>query len=157
MSDYDAHPPGMLSNMVRQLITQLLRYPLLPQLNHLSVIGKDPPLPELCTLFMSLVEALPTGSILFIVIDGISYYEDEDRREECMEGLSMLTNMTRGDPGFIHGCLTKLLVTAPLRSHCVQDLFEDTEILDLDEYIAPNGGFTALQWDMGIGRVIPDE
>lgn len=157
MLDYDAHPPGMLSNMVGQLITQLLRYPLLPQLNHLPVVRKSSPLSELCSLFTSLVEALPTGSILFIVIDGISYYEDEDRREECMEVLSLLTNMTRGDPGFIHGCLTKLLVTAPLRSHCVQDLFEDTEILDLDEYIAPNGGFTALQWDMGIGRVIPDE
>lgn len=74
-----------------------------------------------------------------------------------MEVLSMLTNMTRGDSGFIHGCLTKLLVTAPLRSHCMQDLFEDMEILNLDEYIAPNGGFTALQWDMGIGRVVSDE
>lgn len=157
MSDYDAHPPGMLSNMLGQLIVQLFRHPVLPQLDHLSVIRQDPPLSELCSLFTSLVEALPMGSILFIVIDGISYYEDEDRREECMEVLSMLTNMTRGDPGFIHRCLIKLLVTAPLRSHWVQDLFEDTEILNLDEYIAPNGGFTASQWDMGIGRVVSDE
>ena len=84
MSDYDAHPPGMLSNMLGQLIVQLFRHPVLPQLDQISVIRKDPPLSELCSLFTSLVEALPTGSILFIVIDGISYYEDEDRREECM-------------------------------------------------------------------------
>ena len=157
LSDYDAHPPGMLSNMLGQLIVQLLESSILPQLDHLSVIKNDPPLSELCNLFILLVEALPRGSILFILIDGISYYEDEDRREECMEVLSMLMKLTRGDPGFKHECLTKLLVTAPLRSHCVQDLFEDTEILNLDEYIAPNGGFTALQWDMGIGRVIAEE
>ena len=156
-SDYDAHPTGMLSNMLVQLIVQLLECPVLPQLDHLPIIGNDPRLSELCDLFTVLVEALPKGSILFIVIDGISYYEDEDRQEECIEVLLMLTELTRGGPGFRKECLTKLLVTAPLRSHCVQDLFEDTETLDLDEYIAPNGGFTALQWDMGIGRVIVDE
>ena len=156
MSDYDAHPPGMLNNLLGQLIVQLLECTSLPQLDHLSVSSNDPPLSELCDLFVLLVEALPRGSMLFIVIDGISYYEDEERREECMEVVSMLTEITRGGPGFRNECLTKLLVTAPLRSHCVQDLFEDTEILDLDEYIPPNGGFTALQWDMSVGRVIID-
>lgn len=156
ISDYDAHPPGMLSNMLGQLIEQLFECPSIPQLDHMSVSSNNPPLSELCDLFVLLVEALPRGSMLFIVIDGISYYEDEERREECMEVVSMLTEITRGGPGFRNECLTKLLVTAPLRSHCVQDLFEDTEILDLDEYIPPNGGFTALQWEMSVGRVILD-
>ena len=155
-SDYDAHPPGMLNNMLGQLIEQLLECPSLTQLGNLSVSSNNPTLSELCHLFVMLVEALPRGSMLFIVIDGISYYEDKERREECMEVMSMLTEITRGGPGFRNECLTKLLVTAPLRSHCVQDLFEDTEILDLDEYIPPNGGFTALQWDMSVGRVITD-
>ena len=156
MSDYDAHPPGMLNNLLGQLIVQLLECTSLTQFDHLSVSSNDPRLSELCDLFVLLVEALPRGSMLFIVIDGISYYEDEERREECMEVVSMLTEITRGGPGFRNECLTKLVVTAPLRSHCVQDLFEDTEILDLDEYIPPNGGFTALQWDMSVGRVILD-
>lgn len=73
-----------------------------------------------------------------------------------MEVLSTLTEMTRGSSGLGNGCLIKLLVTAPLRSHYAQDLFKDKEILDLDEYIPPNGGFTALQWDMGLGRVMAD-
>ena len=156
ISDYDAHPPGMLSNLLGQLIVQLLECPSIPQLDHLPVSSNEPPLSELCDLFVLLVEALPRGSKLFIVIDGISYYEDEERREECMEVMSMLTKLTRGGPGFRNECLTKMLVTAPLRSHCVQDLLEDTEILDLDEYIPPNGGFTALQWDMSVGRVVID-
>ena len=156
MTDYDAHPPGMLNNMLAQLITQLLECPFLPQLEDLSLTTQDPQLVELCSLFNLLVRALPRGSILFVVIDGISYYEDEERREECMEVLSTLTELTRESSESANGCLVKLLVTAPLRSHYVLDLFNDTEILDLDEYIPPNGGFTALQWEMGVGRVMAD-
>ncbi|KAF6230427.1 hypothetical protein HO133_004769 [Letharia lupina] len=156
LTDYEAHPPGMLSNMLVQLIVQLLECSFLPQLDHLSLPKNDPQLFELCSLFNLLVGALPRGSILFIVIDGISYYEDEERREECMEVLSTMMELTRGGPGSANGCLIKLLVTSPLRSHHVQHLFEDTDILDLDEYIPPNGGFTALQWNMGVGRVIAD-
>lgn len=154
LTDYEAHPPGMLGSMLAQLIVQLLECRLLPQLDHLCLPKDDPQLFELCTLFVLLVKALPRGSILFVVIDGVSYYEDEERREECMEVLSTLTEVTRESSGFANGCLVKFLVTAPLRSHYIQDLFEDTEILDLDEYIPPNGGFTALQWDMGVGRAI---
>lgn len=156
VTDYDAHPPGMLSNMLGQLIVLLLQRSSLPQLDHLSLPGNDLKLSEVCTLFSLLVEALPRGAILFIVIDGISYYEDEERLEECMEVLSTLTEVTRASSGFANGCVVKMLVTAPLRSHYVQDLFEDSEILDLDEYIPPSGGFTALQWDVGVGGAIAD-
>ena len=146
-TDYDAHPPGMLRNMLAQLIVQLLECPSLPQLDHVSAPRENPPLSELCSLFPLLVEALPRGSILFIVIDGISYYEDEGRREECMEVLSMLAEVTHEGLGLGKDCLVKMLVTSPLRSHYVEDLFDDTEILNLDEYISPSGGFTALQWN----------
>ena len=88
LPDYEAHPSGMLSNMLTQLIVQLLECSFLPQLDHVSLPGNDPQLFKLCAFFKLLVEALPRGSILFIVIDGISYYEDEERREECMEVLS---------------------------------------------------------------------
>ena len=157
MTDYDAHPPGMLNNMLAQLVTQILECPFLPQLEDLSLTRHDPQFIELCSLFNLLVRALPRGSILFVVIDGISYYEDEERREECMEVLSTLTELTRESSESANGCLVKLLVTAPLRSHYVLDLFNDTEILDLDEYIPPNGGFTALQWEMGVGGVMADD
>ena len=156
LTDYEAHPPGMLSNMLTQLIVQLLECSFLPHLEHVSLPRNDPQLFELCALFQLLVGALPEGSILFIVIDGISYYEDEERREECMEVLSTLTEATRGSPESANGCLIKLLVTAPLESHYVQDLFEETEMLDLDEYMPRSGGLTALQWDMGVGRAIAD-
>ena len=153
-TDYDAHPLGMLSNLLAQLVNQLLECPSLPLLDAFSLPKGD--VRELCNLLRHIVQALPRSSVLFIVIDGISYYEDHDRVEECMEVLSTLTKITRGAPRSSNGCLMKLLVTTPLRSHNVRDLFEETEVLDLDEYIPPNGGFSALQWDIGIGRVISE-
>jgi len=30
------------------------------------------------------------------------------------------------------------------------------ETLDLNEYVPPNGGFTASQWDFGVGRAIDE-
>ena len=144
----------MLTNILGQLVVQLLECALLPQLAHLPILGNDPPLSSLCNLFTVLVESLPRGSILFIVIDGISYYEDEARREECMEVLSTMTELARGVPGDTNKeSLVKLLVTASQRSHHVQDLFADTETLNLDEYLERNDGYTESLWNMGIGRM----
>ena len=146
---------GMLGNMLGQLASQLLGCPLVPQLGSLPMTEENPPLSTLCSLFTVLVGSLPRGSILFIVIDGISYYEDEARREECMEALSTMTELARGAPGDTdNGCLVKLLVTTPLRSHHVQKLFAGTETLNLDEYIERDDGYTESLWNVRIGRVI---
>ena len=145
----------MLSNMLGQLAEQLFRCPLVPQLGYLPKPKEYPPLSTLCSLFTVLVGSLPRGSILYIVVDGISYYEDKSRLAECMEVLSTITEMARGVPGDTDNeCLVKLLVTAPLRSHHVEDLFADPETLNLDEYIERNDGYTESMWNMGIGRVI---
>ena len=86
-------------------------------------------------------------TILFCIIDGISYYEDAECQIDCTEVLSMLTNLTRRAA---NGPLIKLLITAPLRSHYVHELFEGRELLNMDEHYPSNGGFSALQWDVGV-------
>ena len=145
----------MLGNMLGQLAGQLLRCPLVPQLGYLPMTEENPPLSTLCRLFTVLVRSLPRGSILFIVIDGISYYEDEARREECIEALSTITELVRGAPGDTDDeRLVKLLVTAPLRSHHVQKLFAGTETLNLNEHIQWDDGYTESLWNVRIGRVI---
>ena len=149
--DFDAHPAGMVSNMLSQLVHQVRVK--LPQvtLKNLTLPGGDLQFLDICHLFVQLAKALPTGTILFCIIDGISYYEDYDRRDECMKVLSMLTDLTRD---IVDGPLIKLLVTAPLRAHHVQNLFEAGEVTDMDQHYPPNGGFHALQWDLGVGSVI---
>ena len=186
LSDYDAQPPvrhfadllltlflpdfvsssgnadsemlkAMLSNMIGQLIFQILQRPLVPRLDHQAKIKHDPDLSTLCSLFTMLVRSLPQFSMLFIVIDGISYYEDEDRREECMEVLLPITELARDGPGGTNdGCLVKLLVTAPLKSHHAHTLFADSETLDLPEYIEPDDGYTESLWNTTIGGMIRD-
>ena len=152
--DFDAHPPGLLNNLLSQLLHQLLENSLEATVKDLILPSHDLQLPDLYNIFMQLVNALPTGTILVCVIDGITYYEDADRRDECMEVLSMLTKLTSQSQDLSDGPLIKLLVTAPLRSHYVQRLFEEEDTMNMDEHYAPNGGFSALQWDLGVGSLL---
>ena len=153
-SDYDAHPTGMLNNLLSQLIHQLSSSVLQSEPMSVSLPAGDPQLSDLCNVFVQLVTALPIGTIIFCVIDGISYYEDSGRQAECIEVLSMLTTLTRHCQGVMNGPLIKLLVTAPLRSRHAHDFFEAEEIFDMDERYPAQGGFSALQWDLGVGGVI---
>ena len=153
-TDYDAHPPGMLNSLLLQLIDQISRSTFQMRLVDCCVPEPDPQLSELCNLFVLLAEALPMGTILFCVIDGISYYEDEERQAECIEVLSMLTTLTRRSQGAADGPLIKLLITAPLRAHYEHELLEEEEVLNMDEHYPSKGGFSALQWNVGIGDVI---
>ena len=152
LTDYDVHPPGMLNNMIAHLVNPILAHVPLPKLKELPLLGERPELSELCNFFQILIEALPKGEILFCIIDGILYYEDRARRGEFIEILSMLTNLANTSREPSGECVTKLLKTAPLKSQVVPELFTGPEILDMNEYIPPSGGFSALHWDGGIGR-----
>jgi len=154
-TDYDAHPPGMLNNLIAQLVNQCLEGSYPPLISAVSLQDIAPKLSNFCYLFVRLVEALPEGAVVFCIIDGISYYEDTGRRTECWEVLSTFVDLARRKSDAIHG-LFKLLVTAPLRSHYVQELFIPAETFDLNEYVPPIGGFTASQWDFGVGRAIDE-
>jgi len=146
-TDCDAHPQGMLNNLLAQLIHQMIGSSPHPKVTDYRLSKVDPQLSELCSLFVQLAEALPMDTILFCIIDGISYYEDAECQIDCTEVLSMLTNLTRRAA---NGPLIKLLITAPLRSHYVHELFEGRELLNMDEHYPSNGGFSALQWDVGV-------
>ena len=156
-TDYDAHPAGMLNSLLAQLITQLLDQSLHLDLDlsHLPALSNPPSTSDLCALFIALATTLPRRTILFCIIDGISHYEDFDRETECVEVVSMLQELKRLSEDTSRTCLLfKLLVTAPSRSRVVQDLFGDEETLTLEEYVPADEGFSALQWDLGVGRAI---
>ena len=154
VKDPDAHPKGMMNNLLAQLVTQLLacRHP--SHLDRIDLPDGDLEVTTLCKVFSSMVKRLAGGTTLFCIIDGISYYEDRARREECHEVLSMLLNLMRSCQGGKDGCMIKLLVTAPLRSRLQREVFAAEDVLDMDEYITPGGGFTARQWDLGVGKAM---
>ena len=153
-TDPDAHPSGMLNNMLSQLIRQLLPWASQMRLGFIVASNDELELVDLCKLLAQFIENLPTGAVMFCIIDGISYYENAERQAECLEVISILADFTSQRHDATDGALIKLLVTAPLRSHLVHQLFDSEEVLNMDEHYPSRGGFSALQWDIGIGRVI---
>ena len=155
-TDYDAHPPGMLNNLLWQVICQLLDLGIDSTSAGLPPLGHDPTLSDLCELFAGVAQSLPPGTILFCILDGVSYYEDAQRRDELTEVLLMLKTLTLQLHEASKGPLIKILTTAPMRSSLASRIFESDEIFNMNERYPPNGGFTALQWDAGIGRELMD-
>lgn len=150
-TDADAHPGGMLNSIISQLLNQVLDF--LPQvaLEDAAVLDQDVDLKSLNDIFDRLVRALPATTILICVIDGISYYEDPERENECLDVLSMLTSLVRRCQEMMNGPTVKLLITAPLRSHLVHRLLQEDDILNMNISYPANGGFSALQWDLRMG------
>ncbi|KAI4233003.1 MAG: hypothetical protein L6R40_007209 [Gallowayella cf. fulva] len=126
-TDPDAHPTAILRHIFSRLLRQLLKSP-----KHFPVFGVARPIEELglgalCETFHKLVKSLTWDIILFIVIDGISYYEDPEREEQCVEVMSMLFSLAK-----LAHPLIKTLVTATLPSRHVRELFQEEDVLDLD-------------------------
>ena len=153
-NDYDAHPPGMLNNLLAQLILQLLNLGTDSTLGSLPSLGHNTTLSDLCGLFVKLTRSLPLGTRLFCMLDGVSYYEDAQRRKELEEVLLMLKTLTRQTYEARGPPLIKILTTAPLRFSLASRVFGKDEVFNMTERYPPNGGFTPMQWDTGIGRVI---
>ena len=162
--DYDAHPLGMMKNLVSQLLTQLsliesdeLELDLEPvsTLQHLSASESETPfrnesIEDLCQLFVEIVLSLPEGTILFCIIDGISYYEHpRSRGDDLYEVMSTFTKLATQIQG---GCIFKLLATAPVQTHHVRGLFYDTEIYSIKEDLPDTGGFTNMKFQERLGK-----
>ena len=166
-ADCDAHPTGMMSNLVAQLLIQLyamdqrslpldfglqLSATLTPLLDNANPMGKGGmgrlSIQIVCQLFAELVCSLSEGTVIFCIIDGVSYYEDEDRVEELAEAMSTLTYLANHIHG---GRIFKLLTTSPLRFHDVSAFYGEDQIHDMEVKLPPNGGFTAMKWNASLG------
>lgn len=171
-SDYDAHPTGMMNNLISQLLIQLcsldqIDYDLDLDLKNSTVLqsfiqsgnlnqeggSHSTCIKTLCQIFTELVCLLPEGIILFCIVDGISYYEDEDRVEELHQIMSTLTDLANE---IWAGRVFKLLTTSPLRLHEVSTSLYEDEIYDMNARLPPNGGFTTTKWDNSLGRGVKD-
>lgn len=85
---------------------------------------------------------LPEGTVIFSIIDGMSYYEDEDRVAELKEVISALVYLANHIHG---GHIFKLLTTSPLRSHTAAAFFHQDHIYNMDAKLSLNDGFTVME------------
>ncbi|KAI9680201.1 MAG: hypothetical protein M1829_001438 [Trizodia sp. TS-e1964] len=124
-------PRGLIRSLVTQLLCiydfDLTFVDSYQYLDHLQSHEVD----HLCDLFRQLVKQLPTGLVLFCVIDGISLYENWEWRAETCFVIRKLRELSE-DPHL--QALLKLLVTSPLASRLVKDhiSIEDHLILPRD-------------------------
>ncbi|KAI4221687.1 MAG: hypothetical protein L6R36_006712 [Xanthoria steineri] len=149
-----SHPAGILISILSRLIHQIVESPAPVTLTDVSILDKLVREEDLSCMFERLVGVLPAGTVLFCVLDGLSYYEAKKRGKDCMDLLTMLARLTRRRPETIHGPMVKLLVTAPLGTYAIHEFFGEEQKLNLDPYYTSHGGFSAKYWDVRMGGAI---
>lgn len=129
--DRGGHPGGPL-DLVKSLIVQLMwRFNF-----DLSFVDQDPPDDYklnagkwLCSLLQKLLKQLPAGTVLFWIIDGVSYFE----RHQIVETTCLVFGKLIKMIGARNNVIVKLLVTSPHRSNEVGRIFGAQNTLNLPE------------------------
>ena len=126
-------PSDNASGLMRNLIGQLLLAgPFdrgFKQTKHFN--GQD--LAKLLDMFAKLLRQLPGGTAVVCVIDGISFYEDSDLREDTCEVIKRLVKLSRFETPIF-----KVLISSPIRTshiHREPAIEKYTVILDIPQHV----------------------
>lgn len=129
---------GMLNCLLGQLIAQVERMGFdmgFADLEHEDLRGaKKDHLPSLLKIFRDCVHRIPYTYTIYCIIDGISFYETSQRKNDTCMAVRKLCRMvsTASTAAF------KLLVTAPGRTLFVHKYFASDEILNVPSNITSN-------------------
>jgi hypothetical protein len=148
----DNGPAGIFNSLLAQLLTQYKEFDL-SLIKHLKKLDSSDT-KALGIVFGKLLAQLPSKTIVFCIIDGLSFYDDDERTDDCEELAKRLIRLTR-----LKGegqCIFKLLLTVPvaLQLSAVDALDEELEVLRIPERLAKGGGFTEMKWRFGAGREV---
>ena len=119
------------ANLVRSLLAQIIdRYKLDTTFLESSAYNElqNLDIRRLCDLFVEMVKKLPYGVVLFCIIDGITWLEEDECLKEVCYVVEALSSLTR-DPEV--RAVFKLLFTSPLASHYVKEYVYPDEQLCL--------------------------
>ena len=128
----DAFPcaEGMLQSLLVQLLVGLEYENFsLDFIDHALFHGLEKAdLVSLCTVFEALLDQIPPSTILFIIVDGVSFYETQDRVRGTCHAISKFIEIAE-----TAGKAMKLLVTCPGVSGYVRKGFCEEDILRIAE------------------------
>lgn len=158
--DSYSNPRRMVLYLILQVLDQQLYHGqrMDPNLLEYAASGLDvDSISSLCGLFESMLLYLPSQLIVFIVIDGVSHFEDSGRKAEMMEIINRLVGMVESGKGPI----LKLLTTSPKSTMSAWKIFRGlndisgrTTILDLKSSYVGGVGFNALGWNSDMDQRI---
>jgi hypothetical protein len=151
----DNVPAGILNSLISQLLASYRNFDF-TIIEHLSMLDSDN-VKELGHVFSKLLRQLPGDMLVFCVIDGLAFYDDNDRREDAEKLAKILIKLSR--PRKAKGVyIFKLLLTAITELHlsAVEELDEEKKVLRIPEGLEKRGGFTDMKWDLGAGQDIAE-
>jgi hypothetical protein len=147
-------PSGVLNSLLAQLLTQCKNVDLTKATSLGSFDSDD--MKAVSKRFECVFAQLPPQTTIFCVIDALSFYVDNDETSRDAERLiKRLIKLARGKSQ--KRCVFKLLLTAPIRLHAseVESLSND-EVLSVPMSLPNTGGFTAMKWDLSVGRQLDE-
>ena len=84
-----------------------------------------------CMLLQQLMQQIPSGTFLFLVVDGISFYERSERRQGLLEVLKVLLAVLEE----CQSSVLKLLLSCHGRSSFAKDLIPNENILTVPTFV----------------------
>jgi hypothetical protein len=139
--------------IVRSLISQLLANPFVRQNINLhfmslnAIIGvQQLRLDFLCELFRQIVGSLTSSTAIFIIIDGVSWFETEPRLKELSFAIVRLRDLVIecNTSGMNNGVVLKLLITSSKASIHTKHLFlRETQLAIPSDTLGNGHGFNA--------------
>ena len=89
-------------------------------------------LASICASFESVIMSLDSKAIVVLILDGLRHFTyPQERREKTRDLISRLVGIYRKSPI----ATVKILFTSPTRSDFVEDLFDESELLNLPRNI----------------------
>ncbi|KAK3304793.1 uncharacterized protein B0T15DRAFT_253258 [Chaetomium strumarium] len=152
----EARRPGS-SGLLHDLLTQLVRQWKFGKLTCLDKelverLQRRAPkwrLQDERRLFRKLVSALPAGQPLFVIIDGINWFEISELKAETKKIVAEINQLVHSADVV---ALIKVFVTAANRSFEVKENFEESEKLEMPSHISGvMSGFADSQFDKNFG------
>lgn len=134
--DRTSAPISLVRNLLAQLIhihklnTSFLQGRAYQELERLD-------LRRLCLLLVEMVKKLPYGAVLFCIVDGISWIEEEERSQEVCFVVQTLSGLT-SDPEV--RAVFKLLITSPLACQYAADYLPPEDCLSLLHEVVESDG-----------------
>lgn len=149
-------PCGIANSVLAQLLRQCKHLgdslDLIPVMQLGDLDGSD--MDAVCARMEMVFKALPRETVVFCIIDALSYYlDDDDRDDDANLLVAWLLKFSRNRKRrAASGCMFKLLLTAPNRLHLpdIEDLEKRgvINVLDVPSNLPQGGGFTSMQWDL---------
>lgn len=149
--DRDAYPFGMMLTILAQLLMAYKDFDIEKVRPFWQTVQQLEDISSVCRLFKELLKQLPEETRVFCIIDGISYYEGPDRRDDVIEAVRGLISIVRK----LREPVIKILMSSPASCNYVWELFDQDEILNMSWNCPNRGGLKALDWNT-IGNNIKD-